>query len=209
MIQDIDTQQLLDAIDGVTYLVDANGIIRAVGAISWKHFAKQNDASELTAASVIGTSVFAGIDGADVRKACERLHNAVCQRQRPVIAYEYRCDAPDVERRMRMSISPVAGRGNVVMALYQSQLLAEAPRLPLGLMPTKHRAGATEAQSSDEPVALCSFCHDIAWPIGARQENQIWIAIEDYYRRGGLGEVIVSHGICPRCVERIVTPNEG
>ena len=209
MIQDIDTQQLLDAIDGVTYLVDASGIIRAIGAISWKHFATENDAPELTAASVIGTSVFAGIDGPDVREACERLHDSVCQRWRPVITYEYRCDAPDVERRMRMSISPVAGQGNVVMALYQSQLLAEAPRLPLGLMSMKHRAGATGAQSSDEQVVLCSFCHDIAWPIGARQEHQIWIAIEDYYRRGGLSEVIVSHGICPRCIERIVTPNEG
>ncbi len=208
MIQDIDTQQLLDAIDGVTYVVDASGIIRAVGAISWKHFATENDASELTADAIIGTSVFAGIDGPDVRAACERLHDSVCQRQRPVITYEYRCDAPDVERRMRMSISPVAGQGNVVMALYQSQLLAEAPRLPLGLMSMKHRGVTTGVQSSDEHVALCSFCHDIAWPIGARPENQIWIAIEDYYRRGGLGEVIISHGICPRCIERIVTPNE-
>jgi hypothetical protein len=206
---DIDTQELLDAIDGVTYLVDASGIIRAIGSISWKRFATQNDASELTADSVIGTSVFAGIDGTDVREACERLHDSVCQRQRPVIAYEYRCDAPDVERRMRMSISPVAGRGNVVMALYQSQLVAEAPRLPLGLMSMKDRTVPTEADSSDEPVVLCSFCHDIAWPIGARQEHQIWIAIEDYYRRGGLSEVIVSHGICPRCIERIVRPNEG
>jgi hypothetical protein len=209
MIQDIDTQQLLDAVDGVTYLVDASGIIRAIGAISWKYFATQNDAPELTANSVIGTSVFAGIDGVDVREACERLHDSVCQRQRPVITYEYRCDAPDVERRMRMSISPVTGQANAVMALYQSQLLAEAPRLPLGLMSMKHRAAATGAQSLDEQVALCSFCHDVAWPIGARQENQIWIAIEDYYRRGGLSEVVVSHGICPRCVERIITPNEG
>jgi hypothetical protein len=117
--------------------------------------------------------------------------------------------APQDHEYFRESREAVAGRGNMVMALYQSQLLAEAPRLPLGLMSTKHRAGATEAQSSDEPVALCSFCHDIAWPIGARQENQIWIAIEDYYRRGGLGEVSVSHGICPRCLERMVTPNEG
>lgn len=204
----VDTQQLLDAIDGVAYLVDSSGIIHAIGAISWKRFATQNDVPELTVDSVIGTSVFAGIDGSDVRKACERLHDFVFQRKRPVIAYEYRCDGPDVERRMRMSISPVAGKGNVVMALYQSQLLAEAPRLPLGLMSMKHRAVATGAQSSGEQVALCSFCHDVAWPIGARQENQIWIAIEDYYRRGGLSDVVVSHGICPRCIERIVMPNE-
>jgi hypothetical protein len=208
MIRDIDTQQLLDAIDGVTYVVDASGIIRAIGAISWQRFAAQNDASALTAGSMIGTSVFAGIDGPDVRAACERLHDSVCQGQRPAVTYEYRCDAPDVERRMRMSISPVAGNGNVVMALYQSQLLAEAPRLPLGLLSMKHRGVTTAVQSSEEHVALCSFCHDIAWPIGARPENQIWIAIEDYYRRGGLGEVVISHGICPRCIERIVTPNE-
>jgi hypothetical protein len=91
MIQDIDTQQLLDAIDGVTYLVDASGIIRAIGAISWERFAMENDAPELTADAIIGTSVFAGIDGADVREACERLHDSVCQRQRQAITYEYRC----------------------------------------------------------------------------------------------------------------------
>ena len=148
MAQDIGTQQLLDAIDGVTYVVDASGIIRAIGAVSWQRFAAQNDASALTADSMIGTSVFAGIDGADVREACERLHDCVCQGQRPAVTYEYRCDAPDVERRMRMSISPVAGKGNVVMALYQSQLLAEAPRLPLGLLSMNHRGVTTAVQSS-------------------------------------------------------------
>jgi hypothetical protein len=93
------------------------------------------------------------------------------------------------------------------MALYQSQVVTETPRLPLGLLSMDRRA-------TDGPrphaalVVLCSFCHDVVWPVGALEPDQSWIGLEDYYRRGGTSQVAVSHGICPTCMALIVAPND-
>ncbi len=207
MAQGISAQQLLDAIDGVAYLVDGRGIIRAIGTAAWQRFAIDNGVPRLTIDSVIGTSLFASMEGATVRDACRRLHESVCDGRRPVVAYEYRCDAPDMERRMRMSISPVIRPCGPIMALYQSQIVDEAPRLPLGLLSADRRAAAAGRHPRGEQMVLCSFCHDIEWPIGVAQPGQIWIGIAEYYRRGGTSDVEVSHGICPECIARVIEPN--
>jgi hypothetical protein len=206
MATGIGAHRLLDAIDAVAYLTDARGIIRAIGAASWQRFASENGAPELTAASVIGTSLFASLNGASVRDACRRLHDSVCLGRRRAVTYEFRCDAPDTERRMRMSISLVNRRREAVMALYQSQIVAETPRLPLGLLSIDRRVRDTPRHYG-ELVVLCSSCHDVVWPVGAPEPDQNWIGIEDHYGRGGTSQVAVSHGICPTCAARIVEPN--
>jgi len=200
----IGVQPLLDALDGVAYLVDRPGIIRAVGTASWQRFAVENDVPELTPASVIGHSLFASVDGDAVREACQHLHDLVCLQQRPAISYEYRCDAPGTERRMRMSISPVRRRRGATMALYQSQMMLEAARPPLGLISLGLRSAQSRRSPEAPLLAICSFCHDVAWPIGAPDAEQSWIKVEEYYRRGGTSDVAVSHGICPVCVATIV-----
>jgi hypothetical protein len=204
---DLDAQRLLDAMDGIAYLVDAGGVILAAGSDSWSRFAAENSAPSLTVETVIGSSLFSQVQGSDVQKACRTIHDAVCRERCPVITYEYRCDAPDAERRMRMSISPVRDRSGSVMALYQSQIVTEAPRLPLGLFSMERRAAPGIAYRRDEVVVLCSFCHDLAWPIGAEEPDQTWIRIDEYYRRGGSGDFAVSHGVCPACLQRLIAPN--
>jgi hypothetical protein len=196
-------QALLEAIDGVAYVVDRHGIIRAIGTQAWERFATANGSPELTADRVIGTSLFAGVTGTAVLDACQRLHALVCLRRREMITYEYRCDAPDMERRMRMSIRPVAGRRGVIMALYQSQLLDETPGLPSGLPSMGARAVEAGKGLGTDPLVICSFCRDVAWPIGVSEADASWIRIADYYRRGGNGDVAVSHGICPGCADRM------
>ncbi len=208
MILRVGPQALLDAIDGVAYVVDRRGIIRAIGTQAWERFATANGSPELTADRVIGTSLYAGILGATVRDVCHRLHTLVCMKRREMITYEYRCDAPDTERRMRMSIRPVVGRRGAIMALYQSQLLDETPRLPSGLLSMDPRTVEPLAGPEANPLVICSFCRDIAWPIGVPEANAHWIGIPDYYRRGGSGEVAVSHGICPGCVEGMFTEDD-
>jgi hypothetical protein len=200
-------QQLLDALDGVAYLTDAVGTIRMIGTPSWDRFASDNNASALTADAAIGTSLFAHIEGTDVAAACRRLHDQVCGGRPPTISYGYRCDAPGMERRMRMSISPVVGRRGSGMVLYQSQMLLEMPRLPLGLLSMDRRGVLDRTKPHGDPVVICSFCHDVAWPIGAHEADQTWIRIDDYYRRGGRSEVLVSHGICPGCTARLLDPH--
>ena len=135
-------------------------------ASSLAAFAMACGVPQLTINSVIGTSLFASMEGAAVRDACRRLHASVCRGRRPVVAYEYRCDAPDMKRRMRMSISPVTRPRGPIMALYQSQIVDKSPRLPFRLLSSDRRAAAAGRHPGGEQVALCSFCHDIAWPIG-------------------------------------------
>ena len=174
---------------------------------SWNRFASDNSASALTADAVIGTSLFAHIDGADVGAACRRLHDQVYRGGRPAISYEYRCDAPGTERRMRMSISPAVGERGSRMVLYQPQMLLEMPRLPAGLLSMDRRAIVDRTRSFGDTVVICSFCQDVAWPIGVHEADQEWIRIDDYYRRGGSREVLVSHGICLGCTARLFDPH--
>jgi hypothetical protein len=204
---DLGAQQLLDAMDGVAYLIDASGVVLGVGAVAWSRFANENAAPSLTPEAVIGSSLFEQLLGTDVQNACRKIHDAVCQRRRPTVTYEYRCDAPDAERRMRMSIGPVQRPSGSIVALYQSQMVTDAPRLPLGLLSMEQRASPGIAAPQDDIVVLCSFCHNLAWPIGATEQDQTWIRIDEYYRQGGSPDVTVSHGICPECVDRLVTPN--
>src|SRR3984893_13561369 len=165
MPQRIGPQQLLDALDAVAHLTDAVGTIRMIGTPSWTRFASDNNASALTADAVIGTSLFAHIDGTDVGAICRRLHDQVCGGRRPTISYENRCDAPGMERRMRMSISPVVGRRGAGMVLYQSRMLLEMPRLPLGLLSMDRRRIVDRTRPQGGRVMICSFCHDVSWPI--------------------------------------------
>jgi hypothetical protein len=46
---------------------------------------------------------------------------------------------------------------------------------------------------------MCSYCLRVADPGG-------WIEPEEYYARGGVSDVGISHGICLDCHERIVAP---
>jgi hypothetical protein len=61
--------------------------------------------------------------------------------------------------------------------------------------------------SDDSLVTLCSYCHDVAWPVGAHQPDREWITPESYYVRGATAEAVVTHGICPDCYRDIVEPN--
>jgi hypothetical protein len=208
MVFQVDSQALLDAIDGVAYVVDRHGLIRAIGTQAWERFASANGSPELTADRVVGTSLFAGVRGTSVRDVCQRLHALVCLRRREMITYDYRCDAPDTERRMRMSIRPMADRRGEIMALYQSQVLDETAGLPSGLLSMDPRVTEAGAGVGSVPLVICSFCRNVAWPIGAAEARASWIAIPDYYRRGGSSDVVVSHGICPECVEQMFTEDD-
>ena len=85
-----------------------------------------------------------------------------------MITYDYRCDAPDTERRMRMSIIPVVGPRGAIMALYQSQLIDETSQLPLGLLSMDLRAGQANARQEPAVLLMGSLCRDIAWPMEER-----------------------------------------
>jgi hypothetical protein len=200
----LNAQQMLDAMDGVAYLVAPDGEILAVGEPDWSVFSRANAAPWLTGAAVVGTSLFAAIAGEQLRDAYRRMHVSVGSGHHPEVGFEYRCDSPTMQRFMRMSIRPVPA-GNLV--LYQSQIVVETPRPPLNLFAQAWRAAGRDGLLAELIVVLCSVCHRVVWPIGAAEPQRQWITVEDYYRRGGPSDIAVSHGICPDCYQTVVAPN--
>lgn len=196
-------ERLLDAMDGVAYLTDRDGVILSVGARGWTEFASDNASPELTVDTVTGTSLFAAMSGIAVRDMYQRLHAAVSSGRRVASVFEYRCNSPIAERRMRMSITAVTNETGVAAVLYQSQLLTETVRPPLPLFARELRAAKENAASQLPMVALCSFCHRVEWPLGSEAGPRRWIEPTDYYRRGGSSDVSVTHGICPPCANRL------
>jgi hypothetical protein len=94
------------------------------------------------------------------------------------------------------------GRG-VVGILCQSLTISETLRPPMNLFDLAAMMRAHAQLMAKPMITLCSYCADVAWPPGAADAARTWISAEDYYRRGGTEDVVVSHGVCPDCDERL------
>lgn len=186
---------LLDALDGVAYLTSLSGVILEIGVSGWEAAASAA-AGRLTlpVSDVLGRSVFDFIQGEDVAGVCRRIQTHVASGGRH-LAYEYRCDAPDLRRQMRLSVSAVRAPPGDVRLLYQSQVLSAVERPWMSLFEPERIVAARGAESALPIVGVCAFCHDVRWGEAAAP----WAPPERYYAEGGRADVRVSHGVCPRC----------
>lgn len=199
-------RQLLEAMDGIAYLADLDGIVLAIGSRAWTYFARENGTPGLLPELTIGRSLFDTIRGSEVADTYRKLHAAVASRKRTWIHFDYRCDSPEIERNMRMAIGSVTDEDNperVTAILYQSVILSERARPRISLFDPETWRGS----AGGPLVALCSYCQSVGWPPGTSGHEAEWIAPESYYQRGGPAETNVSHGICPACYERVVMEN--
>jgi len=200
---EITADAFLNAMDGIPYLVDEGGIILAVGESSWREFADQNDTPTLTVESVVGRFLFDMLAGERVREIYRKLHASVWRGAPPQIFFDFRCDAPGVERYMRLALSAIKVDGAIVAVLYQSQLLHEKMRVPMNLFSPERFITNMKTYRDDQIVTMCSYCHDVAWPVGAKEDSRTWISPDTYYQRGVAPDMVVSHGICPDCYVRM------
>lgn len=188
--------EALEALDGVVYWTDVNGVIQG-GSPSWNEFALANAAPGLRLETVVGRPMEDFICGEDVRRIYRELRRAVVEERRKRLTFEYRCDAPGVRREMRMSMGPLRRDGAVYGVLYQSQITYERARPPINLLRLEK---ALDQQRLDgaPTVRVCAFCHAVELPAGMR-----WVAVEDYYRLGGPEEARLNHAVCPACERRM------
>jgi hypothetical protein len=184
---------VLRALDGVAYIVAGPGRILAVGAPGWDAFAADTRGGGASAQATIGRNLFEAISSEPVRQAYRHIHAAVLGGRRPYIAFEYRCDAPDLKRQMRMSVTRLDLPGRPPALLYQSQILSASPRPWISLFEPERILQAVEAESALPIVRVCGFCQRVDDTAGG------WIEADDYYRQGGASEVRVSHGLCRPC----------
>lgn len=192
----------LNALDGVAYLVAPDGVVLGVGREGWADFARRLGVSCPTPEDVVGRRLFDMIASDEVRRAFTALHQRVAMLATRALTYEYRCDAPDLERLMKMSVSALTSHGRLLGVLYQSTLLSAKDRVPLEFL-----RGVDEAieknRVSDLPfVTICQFCANVTM----KSWKGEWAAPTDYYRRGGDDAVRLSHGICPACVRTRLDP---
>lgn len=192
----------IDALDGVAYAIDPAGRIIAYGRPRWDRFAAENGAAELCEPeNVIGLDLLATVQGDGVRRAYRELIAQLLRRERNGFAFSFRCDAPDVRREMRMAMTPLRAGREVTGVLFQSIVLSEGMRPPLDIFRFRGTASVLGRDSDRKIVTLCSWCQKVRaddWGSDPR-----WIAPEEYYRRGGEADVLVSHGICEACSDSL------
>jgi hypothetical protein len=185
--------ELLDALDGVAYVTDRDGVIVDVGPKNWTEAAAGYGWNGPSPEAMLGRSVFDAVTAGDVRSIYRQLHDFVVSGGRPRVTFTCRCDQADIVRRMRLSIGAVRSQDGVQGVLYHSQIIAQHERPPLGfLMP----ADAVHSLREDARpiISMCSFCHTVR----VADTNE-WVQPEEYYRRGGRSDVRLSHGVCPQC----------
>ncbi|MCW5770816.1 MAG: hypothetical protein KIT16_04210 [Rhodospirillaceae bacterium] len=192
---------LLEALDGVAYVVGLDGRVIACGSANWRRFADANGAGSLNSRDIAGTELMNWVQGAEVREIYRRFHDALASGRRDRIAFSFRCDAPALRREFWMTIRPIKCESAIQALLYHSLPLAEISRPRVDLFDF---AAARRPNTDDDGPRLyiCSWCQMVGWPQGQTSTGAEWIEATEYYRRGGKSEVAISHGMCPACFRK-------
>jgi len=53
-------------------------------------------------------------------------------------------------------------------------------------------------------LGMCSYCRNVRVSTGRAAGK--WVTAEKYYKLGGSGSVVLSHGICDQCLQHVVKP---
>jgi hypothetical protein len=195
-------QALLDAMDGVAYIIDRAGVIVALSQHANRH--EPGSSGHWTNPIVRGRLIYDSISGDQVRDLYRELHEAVWSCRRPGVSFFYRCDAPGAERLMHMSMRLIQDEQDKAGILYHSILVNEVPRIPLPLFASQMRMSHTIGAGGRPIIVMCAFCQDVGWPPNRGTTPEEWIGAAEYYRRGGGSDVLISHGACELCVERVL-----
>lgn len=189
-------EDLLDAVDGIAYAVDAQNRIVAVGRRRWDRFAAETGAPELRADNVVGRNLFDFVSAPDVRQAYQQMADRVGSTGEPAaVAVHY--DSPGIARHLRLSIAPLRLEGDQPALLFQAQMIGEAKRPRLDIFDFEAVLSALKQETDLPIVMLCSFCHRLRRP--GSEEEEDWITAREYYRHGGTNRVRISHGLCADC----------
>ncbi len=171
--------------DVITYDVDAADIIRAVGG-DWARNAAQHGGAHPEA--VIGHRLWDFVEGATTRHMYHNLASRVRERAE-AIEFPYRCDSPNVRRDMRMRMVPLPDG----WIHFESRTVGVSNWRPVPPVPQAGRPTAGLLQ-------ICSWCK-------RGLLDGLWVEPEVLVAAYGMlldtGEQLISHAICPSCVESL------
>jgi hypothetical protein len=191
----MNSQNILEAMEGLALILDRNLIVRNVGWRNWNAFWTKNGGVG-DAATVLGRDITDFISKGEVRDTYRQMFLGVMAGTRHSVKIDYRCDSPVLKRSMRLAVTIVPGDTPPEYLLYQSTILAieQRPAIPL--------FGAPFAGPNwPNPLKICAGCAKVQWPMGSSAPDAEWIEPQEYYRRGGSDLILMSHGFCRPCYE--------
>jgi hypothetical protein len=189
-------EELLDAVDGIAYAVDAERRIVAVGRRRWDRFATENGAPELCADRVIGRNLLEFVSGPELQQAYRDLTDSVVSTGEPVVVTAH-CDSPGVARELRLSVAPLQLGEKRPGLLFQAQIVSGTARPRHDIFDFEALLTALITQADLPIVTMCSFCQQLRRPGSDGDED--WVTAEEYSRLGGTSRVRISHGMCADC----------
>jgi hypothetical protein len=190
-------ERLLDAVDGISYAVDADDRIVAVGRRGWNRFAIENGGGEPRADDMIGRHLFDFVSDPELRQAYRNLAEIIISTGEPAVIAARWNDPGAAAREVRLSIGRLQLRHNGPGLLFQVQVTCETAPPCVETFDFTALLSVLK-QGSDLPiVTMCSYCRQLRRP-GSSDEDD-WIPVEEYYGLGGSSRVRISHGVCADC----------
>ncbi len=154
---------------------------------TWTSFAVANDAPELSAPGVLGLRLWDAITDPSTRELYRTLLDRV--RRGEVLDYTYRCDSPAVRREMSMHVA-LDGR----RVRFTSRIQEATSREP---QPILDRT----APRTDALIRVCGWCKKIGVTDDRWEEVEVAIPLLGLQAARTLPAL--THGICPKCFERV------
>ena len=112
----------LDSLPGIVLILDGSFRIRDGGWRNWRAFWQANGGSS-PEPQVLDTDLTEAITEGPVRTAFRAALGAVLTGERTGLRMGFRCDSPQLQRAMRLSVTPLPGK----RLLYRSELVAARP----------------------------------------------------------------------------------
>jgi hypothetical protein len=156
-----------------------NRIVGVGGA--WDRFACDNDGAAVVAARVLGTDLFVHVGGEPTRALLDTVLWRVRHAGRPVVL-PFRCDSPDCERHMEMTVQPEPGDG--ILLAYR--VLRMVP-LPLATPLRFSASGVPRGRM----LFRCSICNRLL-------RDGVWREPATFDDLPAV-PIAVSYGVCGEC----------
>lgn len=199
----VDGRDLLDSLDGVALLLDADCRIVGMGRRNWDRFWQENGGAA-DAPEVLGTDVTDHFTAGTVRAAFRLALQDLLAGRRPPIRLSFRCDSPRIRRDMQLSVT----RCGAHHLLYHAIQVASRPILLPAHQP--HAAAGGPA------TAICTLCgrHDTRAEDGPDAPFD-WALPEQHAAmmpgpaRHGTLTLPTAHAaeLCPRCYFALTSPS--
>lgn len=185
--------------DTYGYNIDEDDNISFVSD-SWVEFALNNDAPELSANKIIGRSLWDFISDSNTRQIYRHFLEKVREEKESQVV-EFRCDAPECSRLMRLQMRPLDSNGVELISTCVEEILSE----PIALLQRKEPNDASREQessavASDDPtqefLEMCSWCKKVlindTW-------SELELAAQQLHLLWSNNPPDISHGICDTC----------